>query len=104
MGPETPGAIAGSRAQEAASARAETSRELRDQLDEIYGEILTLKEECSLSEGPAAKDAQVRVERAEKLYNEATAALDAGRASEARAKVVAARNLTESAKSKLGAL
>jgi len=88
--------------QEAASARSEASRELRDQLDEIYGEILTLKEECSLSGGAAAKDAKARVDRAEQLYNEATAALDAGRVSETKAKMVAARNLTESAKSKLG--
>jgi hypothetical protein len=88
--------------QEAASARSEASRELRDQLDETYGEILTLKEECSLSEGPTAKDAKARVDRAEQLYNEAIAALDAGRVSETKAKMVAARNLAESAKSKLG--
>ncbi len=88
--------------QEAASARSEASRELRDQLDEIYGEILTLKEECSLSEGPATKDAKARVDRAEQLYNEAIAALDAGKVSETKAKMVAARNLAESAKSKLG--
>jgi outer membrane lipoprotein SlyB len=91
--------------QEKARARAreeasEEREELMSELEEIYAEVVSLKEEIELMEleGADVKKGKLRVERAEKLYEESMSALEAKNEIEANAKIRAAKNMLERAR------
>jgi len=79
---------------------AEKEEELMLELEEVYADAVTLKEEIELAEleGIDVQKSKVRVDRAEKLYNEANTAIKSGDLMVAKAKIRAAKNMVERAK------
>ena len=75
--------------------------ELRDELEEVYGDILALGAELELlaDEGQSVGKARARVERAQKLYDEADAAIGDNDLVTTRARARAARQMVDSARS-----
>lgn len=91
--------------QEEARARAreeasEEREELMSELEEIYAEVVSLKEEIELLEleGADVKKGKLRVDRAEKLYEESMSAMEAKNDIVANAKMRAAKNMLERAR------
>lgn len=82
---------------------AEKEEAMITQLEEIYADIITLKEEIELAEieGINVRKSKTRIQRAEKLYNESTKAMEKGDHLIAKAKMKAAQNMVESAREKL---
>lgn len=93
---------------EKARARREESEsrvaDLRNELEDVYGDALALAEELELlaDEGQSIGRAKARVDRAQKLYEEADAAIEAGDLVQAKAKTRAARQMVDSARSSIG--
>jgi len=85
---------------EKAREKSEEDQELMDELDEIFGEAISLKEEIELLEleGSAVRKSKIRVERAEKLYHEAKEAMKDRDYSIVKAKIKASYNLLEKAR------
>ncbi|HOT94934.1 MAG TPA: hypothetical protein PK089_07070 [Methanoregulaceae archaeon] len=77
--------------------------ELRNELEDLYGDVLSLGEELALlaDEGRNVDRARARVDRAHRLYEEADAALGAGDLVQVKAKMKAARQMVESARSSI---
>jgi len=84
---------------------AEKEEELMLELEEVYADAISLKEEVGLGEleGIDVKKSRIRVDRAEKLYNEATEAMKKGDSLVAKAKIRAAKNMVERARELLEA-
>lgn len=78
--------------------------DLRNELEDVYGDALALAEELELlaEEGEQVGKAKARVDRAQKLYEEADAAIEAGDLVQAKAKTRAARQMVDSARSSIG--
>ena len=78
--------------------------DLRNELEDVYGDALALAEELELlaEEGQQVGKARARVDRAQKLYEEADAAIEAGDLVQAKAKTKAARQMVDSARSSIG--
>ena len=78
----------------------EKEEELMLELEDVYADAISLKEEVELAEleGIDVKKSRLRVDRAEKLYNEATEAVKKGDYIVAKAKIRAARNMVERAR------
>ncbi len=78
--------------------------DLRNDLEDVYGDALALGEELELlaEEGQTVTRAKARVERAERLYAEADAAIEAGELVQAKAKTKAARQMVDAARSSIG--
>lgn len=78
----------------------EEEQEMMEELDNIFAETLSCKEEIELLEleGSDVRKSKVRVERAEKLYYEARDALKERDYSVARAKMKVSYNMLEKAK------
>jgi uncharacterized protein YcfJ len=78
--------------------------DLRNELEDVYGDALALGEELEMlaEEGQAVGKAKARVERAQRLYEEADAAIEAGDLVQAKAKTKAARQMVDSARSSVG--
>ena len=78
--------------------------DLRNELEDVYGDALALGEELDLlaDEGTAVGKAKARVDRAQRLYEEADAALEAGDLVQAKAKTKAARQMVDAARSSIG--
>ncbi len=92
------------RGKEAAiSARREEVRGLESQLEDAYTELTVLKEEIDLaaSEGKKVDKAKNRLERAEKLLEEAEESLSAGRRAKVKANIRAAQRMIELARKAL---
>jgi len=85
---------------EEARERSEEDQELMDELEEIFVEIISLKEEIELLEleGSDVRKSKSRVERAEKLYFEAKEAMKDSDYSMVRAKMRASHNMIEKGK------
>lgn len=75
------------------------TEELRELLEELYGDLLAVQEEVELAavEGQDVKKLRTRTDRAEVLYGEAEAALEEGNHVVVKAKVKAARAMVEGA-------
>jgi len=73
--------------------------ELRELLEELYGDLLAVQEEIELAavEGQDVKKPRARTDRAEILYQEAEAALEDGNHAIVKAKAKAARTMVEGA-------
>jgi len=69
-------------------------------LEELYGQILALQEEIDLakSEGVSIIKPKARIDRAEKLYQEAQASLEKKEYSSIKPKITAAQDMVEKAK------
>jgi len=69
-------------------------------LEELYGQILALQEEIDLakSEGVSIIKPKARIDRAEKLYQEAQASLEKKEYSSIKPKITAARDMVDKAK------
>ena len=82
---------------EKAREKSEEDQELMDELEEIFGEAISLKEEIELLEleGSDVRKSKIRVERAEKLYHEAKEAMKDRDYSMVKAKMKASYNLLE---------
>jgi hypothetical protein len=82
---------------EKAREKSEEDQELMDELDEIFAEAISLKEEIELLEleGSNVRKSKNRVERAEKLYYEAKEAMKNRAYSMVRAKMRASYNMIE---------
>ncbi|OPZ32355.1 MAG: hypothetical protein BWY99_02790 [Synergistetes bacterium ADurb.BinA166] len=80
--------------------------ELRDILEELYGDLLAVQEEVELaaSEGLDVRKPRARTDRAEILYGEAEAALEDGNHAVVKAKAKAARAMVEGARDLLASL
>lgn len=78
--------------------------DLRNELEDVYGDALALAEELELlaEEGQQVGKSRARVDRAQKLYEEADAAIEAGDLVQAKAKTKAARQMVDSARSSIG--
>lgn len=78
--------------------------DLRNELEDVYGDVLALGEELELlaDEGQTVGKAKARVERAQRLYEEADAAIGAGDLVQAKAKTRAAWQMVDSARSSVG--
>lgn len=85
---------------EKARLKSEEEKELIDELEEIFSDAISLKEEIELVEleGSDVKKSKIRVERAEKLYEEAMDAMRAKDYTMVKAKTKAARNMVEKAR------
>jgi len=90
------------RAREKVQREAERKEELLLQLEDVYAEIITVKEEIEIAEleGTDVRSAKLRIERAEKLYEEAGEAVTNGDYAVAKAKMRAAENMVEQAREK----
>jgi outer membrane lipoprotein SlyB len=88
-----------SRARARAEAR-EDKQEVMRELEEIYVEAISMKEEIELMkmEGADIAKAKIRVDRAEKLYEEAVKAEEEGKEIVVKAKMRAAKNMLERAR------
>jgi outer membrane lipoprotein SlyB len=77
---------------------------IRGELEDVYGDALALGEELELlaEEGQTVTKSRARVDRAQKLYAEADAALEAGDLVQAKAKTKAARQMVDAARSSVG--
>ncbi len=75
------------------------TEELRELLDELYGDLLAVQEEVELAaaEGRDVKKPRARTDRAETLYHEAEAALEDSNHAVVKAKAKAARAMVEGA-------
>ena len=75
--------------------------DLRNELEDVYGDALAFGEELEMlaDEGKKIGKAKARVDRALKLYEEADAALEAGDLVQVKAKTKAARQMVDSARS-----
>lgn len=80
-----------------------TIADLRNELEDVYGDALAFGEELELlaDEGKKIGKAKARIDRALKLYEEADAALEAGELVQVKAKTKAARQMVESARSSI---
>ncbi len=78
--------------------------DLRNELEDVYGDALALGEELEMlaEEGQTVTKSKARVERAQRLYAEADAAIEAGDLVQAKAKTKAARQMVDSARSSIG--
>ncbi|MBS7631299.1 hypothetical protein KEJ47_06975 [Candidatus Bathyarchaeota archaeon] len=78
----------------------ERKEELLLQLEDLYAEIITIKEEIELaeSEGKKLESVKARIMRAEKLYEEARESANDGDYAVAKAKMKAAENMVERAR------
>ena len=78
--------------------------DLRNELEDVYGDALALGEELDMlaEEGQTVTKAKARVERAQRLYGEADAAIEAGDLVQAKAKTRAARQMVDAARSSIG--
>ena len=78
--------------------------DLRNELEDVYGDALALGEELDLlaEEGQTVTKSKARVDRAQRLYGEADAAIEAGDLVQAKAKTKAARQMVDSARSSIG--
>ncbi|MEN6342337.1 MAG: hypothetical protein ABFC89_07220 [Methanospirillum sp.] len=78
--------------------------DLRNDLEDVYGDALALGEELEMlaEEGTSVGKAKARVERAQRLYAEADAAIEAGDLVQAKAKTKAARQMVDAARSSIG--
>lgn len=76
------------------------TEELRELLEELYGDLLAVQEEVELAaaEGLDVKKARARTDRAEALYLEAEAALEDGNHAIVKAKAKAARAMVDGAR------
>jgi hypothetical protein len=81
----------------------EDKEDLMEELGEIYADTISLKEEIELMEmeGADVVKAKVRVERAERLYEEAVNAAEEEKDIVVKAKMRAARNMLERARQHL---
>lgn len=88
------------RARQRMEEEAEKEEELMLDLEEVYADAITLKEEIELAEleGVNVQKSKTRVNRAEKLYNEANEAIKRGDHMVAKAKIRAAKNMVERAR------
>ena len=70
------------------------------ELEEIFTETISLREEIELAEmeGTDVKKSKIRVDRAEKLYKEAVEAMEKKDYMMVKAKTKAAKNMVEKAK------
>ena len=75
------------------------TEELRELLEELYGDLLAVQEEVEIAaaEGLDVRKPRARTDRAEVLYQEAEAALEDGNHAVVKAKVKAARAMVEGA-------
>lgn len=91
------------RAREKIQRETEMREELLLQLEDVYAEIVTVKEDVDLAEfeGTDVRSAKLRIERAEKLYNEASEAATNEEYTVAKAKMRAAENMVERAREKI---
>ncbi|HOI57828.1 MAG: hypothetical protein PHT97_00655 [Methanoculleus sp.] len=82
------------------------TEELRELLEELYGDLLAVQEEVEIAaaEGQDVKKPRARTDRAEVLYGEAEAALEEGNHAVVKAKVKAARAMVEGAEELLANL
>jgi len=94
------------RIEEEAERRREEIEEIRSMLDEMYGDLIALKEEVEIAaaEGKQVTLVEKRISSAEKLCEDARQALEKGDVREARIKATAARKLLERAQNALYAL
>ena len=78
----------------------EEERMMMDELEEVFADALSLKEEIGLAEleGSDVKRSKIRVERAEILYKESREAIKIKDYTMVRAKMKAARNMIEKAR------
>jgi outer membrane lipoprotein SlyB len=85
---------------EKAREKIEEDQELMDELEEIFVEAISLKEEIELLEleGSDVRKSKIRVERAETLYHEAKEAMKDRDYSMVRAKMRASNNMIEKAR------
>jgi outer membrane lipoprotein SlyB len=85
---------------EKAREKSEEDQELMDELEEIFVEAISLKEEIELLEleGSDVRKSKIRVERAETLYHEAKEAMKDRDYSMVRAKMRASNNMIEKAR------
>lgn len=92
------------RAREKQELQSQQEQEAASQLEDLYGEVLTIREEVDMAEsdGRDVKSAKKRVERAEQLYYEAQAASGNKNYTEMKAKCKAATSMLESARQSLG--
>jgi hypothetical protein len=92
------------KAREKQEAQTQQEQEVSAQLEELYGEVLTLREEVDMAEsdGKDVKSARKRVDRAEQLYKEAQSASEKKNYPEMKAKCKAATSMLESARQSLG--
>ena len=90
------------RAREKVQREAERKEELLLQLEDVYAEIITVKEEIEIAEleGTDVRSAKLRIERAEKLYDEAGEAVTDDDYAKAKAKMRAAEKMVEQAREK----
>jgi len=88
------------RARAKLEAEAERSEELMLDLEEVFADVISLKEEVELAEleGTDVKKARVRVERAEKLHKEACDALEKHDYMVVKGKMRAAQTMVEQAR------
>lgn len=91
------------KAREKVQREVERKEELLLQLEDVYAEIITVKEEIEIAEleGTDVRSARLRVERAEKLHDEASDAVTNEDYVKAKAKIRAAENMVEQAKEKI---
>jgi hypothetical protein len=92
------------RAREKQDVQTQQEQDAAAQLEELYGEVLTLREEVDMAEsdGRDVKAAKKRVDRAEQLYKEAQSASEKMNYTEMKAKCKAATSMLESARQSLG--
>lgn len=85
---------------EKAEQKIEEEREMMVELEEIFTETISLREEIELAEmeGTEVKKSKIRVDRAEKLYKEAVEAMEKKDYMMVKAKTKAAKNMVEKAK------
>jgi len=85
---------------EKAEQKIEEEREMMVELEEIFTEAISLREEIELAEmeGTDVKKSKIRVDRAEKLYKEAIEAMEKKDYMMVKAKTKAAINMVEKAK------
>ena len=79
------------------------TEELRELLEDLYGDLLAVQEEAELAavEGRDVRKPRARTDRAEILYHEAEAALEDGDHAVVKAKAKAARAMVEGAENLL---
>jgi hypothetical protein len=92
------------RADEKREAESQQAQEFLSQLEGLYGEVLTLREEVDMaaSDGKDVNAAKKRVDRAEQLYHEAVSSYEGKNFTELKAKCKAATSMLESARQNLG--
>lgn len=81
----------------------ERDKQLMRELEDVYADVVSLKEEVELAEleGTDVKKSKIRVERAEKLHEEALEAMKTKDYMVTRAKMKAAKNMAEKARNLL---